>query len=329
MSKNYAIARIKKYSHVSQAHYLVSHHLRLVTVHNADPTKAVKNKILVQKDVEKFLMDVPKGSKRNACRFVDCLFTASTFLTKQQRTDWMSETMKFVEREVGRENIALAVLHMDETTPHIHVIFKPVNPKTKKLGAGYWFDGRMKMKAYQDRYYRAVEKLGFDRGDPTRRAKHTTLKQHYTEVNKTTEAAELEMKKFKESLEAVKKVAENFTLVDLFKPATVAKKLTPCIQDLWTTGKTVMQYQAYNRLEKKQETSKKLAAENEALRQKLEALTGSTNPDWLMIEKMSLTAPPTSGGVAMGGKTTTPDPYLEMMPTPPPVKPTPKTQALR
>ena len=40
--------------------------------------------------------------------------------------------MDFVKETYGAENIALAVLHKDETTEHMHVIIKPINPKTKK-----------------------------------------------------------------------------------------------------------------------------------------------------------------------------------------------------
>lgn len=303
---------------MSQVGYLVNHHLRLVEVANADPTKKNKNKILVEKDVAKFLEEIPAGSKRNACRFVDCIFTASRFESKQQRDLWIKATMEFINKEFGAANIALAILHLDERTPHLHVIFKPINPKTKKLGASHWFDGRLKMKSYQDRYYKAVSHLGFDRGDPYRRAHHKDLKTHYAEVNKSAEQAEQEAQLFHKSIKEVKATAQNITFADLLRPKKFMEKLTPMLSNVFKSGARVMRYQAYNRLEQKEERTKKLEQENEQYRQKLETLTGTPNPDWLMVEELATALPSKTGGTPKKGAGTLPvDPYLEMMPNPP------------
>jgi len=97
--KNYAITRIKKHASVKSASYLVNHHLRLAEVANADPQKAKKNETLFQvPDIQAFLNDVPKGTKKNACRFVDVLFTASRFDTKQQFEDWKKASWEFAKK---------------------------------------------------------------------------------------------------------------------------------------------------------------------------------------------------------------------------------------
>ncbi len=44
------------------------------------------------------------------------------------------------------------------------------------------------MKAYQDKYHKAVEALGFERGDPTKRAHHTTIKEFYAKSEKAKKA---------------------------------------------------------------------------------------------------------------------------------------------
>lgn len=287
MPKNYAITRVEKYSHISQVSYLVNHHLRLVEVANADPTRAKKNEVLVQKNVMEFLQDVPKGSKKNACRFVDCLFTASRFDTPEQAREWQKATVEFIKKEFGEQNLALVVVHNDERTKHIHAIFKPVNPHTKKLGAGYWFDGRLKMKAYQERYFQAVKHLKFERGDPNKRAHHTTLKEHYAQVNKSAEEAQKEVESFKRSLLEVQQQAKNFSFLDRFKPSNFLARLRPKLGKAFKKGEKVLTYQAYNQVEKTEHRSKTLEEENKALRDKLEALTGSPNPNWVDIQKHS------------------------------------------
>jgi uncharacterized protein YeaC (DUF1315 family) len=287
MSKNYAITRVKKYSHVSQVSYLVNHHLRLVDVPNADPARAKKNEILVQKNVMEFLNEVPKGSKKNACRFVDCLFTASHFENAEHERQWQKSTVDFIKKEFGEENLALVVVHNDEKTKHVHVIFKPVNPKTGKLGAGHWFDGRMKMKAYQERYFQAVKHLKFERGDPNKRAHHTTIKEHYAQVNKSAAEAEKEVASFKKSLVTLHNEVKNFSLVDVFRPAKFFDRIKPHFGRVYKKSKEVFKYQAYNRVAEKEERDLRLAEENANLRHKLETLTGKENPNWVEVNNLS------------------------------------------
>ena len=287
MSKNYAITRVQKYSKVSQANFLIRHHLRLVAVANADASRADKNEIILQKDVMAFLDEVPKGSKKNACRFVDCLFTASRFDTPEQAREWQKSTIEFIKKEFGEDNLALVVVHNDERTKHIHAIFKPVNPKTNKLGAGHWFDGRLKMKAYQERYFQAVQHLKFERGDPNKRAHHTTLKEHYAEVNKSAAEAQKQVDEFKKSLVRLHTEAKSFSFKDIFQPAKFLERLRPNFARVMDKSKKVLHYQAYNRLEQKEHKSITLDEENKNLRQKLEALTGSENPSWVAVKKHS------------------------------------------
>lgn len=275
MTTNYAIARIKKYSKVSQVGYLVNHHLRSVPVANAN--QQIKNEVLSQvANIKDFLEDIPKGSKTNAVRFVDCLFTASRFDSKRQLDEWKAKTMEFVKKTYGAENIALAVLHKDETTQHIHVIVKPINPKTQKLGAGWLFDGRDKMQAYQDQYHTAVGSLGFSRGVKGSRAKHQTIKQFYRNISKAeTEANEFRTK-LTEAIREVEKIPKSQRLFsDTFKEA-----LIPIFGRLLQKAKIVAGLEKVLQAEKKEELANKLASKVEHLEMKLEAITGAPNPSW-------------------------------------------------
>lgn len=282
MTKNYAIARIKKYSKVSQVGYLVNHHLRAVEVPNANPK--IKNEILHQvPDVKEFLEDIPKGSKKNAVRFVDCLFTASKFEDKKQLEEWKQKTMDFVRETYGAENIALAVLHKDETTEHMHVIIKPINPKTKKLGAGWLFDGREKMQAYQDKYHLAVGKLGFSRGVKGSRAKHQTIKQFYRNIAR----AEIEANEFKTQLANVIKQIQKIPRHQRIFDDKFKNQLIPIFGQLLKKAKVVAGLEKITEVEKKEEKANKLATQVEDLEHKLETLTGTKNPNWVQINALA------------------------------------------
>lgn len=269
---------------MASASYLINHHFRLVQVANADPSKKSKNVTLEKKDnVMDFLSEVPQGTKRNACRLVDVLFTATEFKDKRQLDEWVKSTMDFARKEFGADNIAVAVLHKDETTPHIHVIFKPVNPKTKKLGAGYWFDGRAKMKAYQDKYHKAVEALGFERGDPTKRAHHTTIKEFYAKSEKAKKA----YAEYHKSLFALYEEVGKVTLWDRLNPSNLQATLKPFFAKVSAKAKKVMGLKEFLEVDKTTAQNAKLLDQLEYQAMQLEALTGSPKPSPVEIQEIS------------------------------------------
>lgn len=57
-------------------------------------------------------------------------------LEKEGKLDaWIKKTIEWFQREFGKENVVSAVLHMDETTPHLHVTVVPIThepPKPRK-----------------------------------------------------------------------------------------------------------------------------------------------------------------------------------------------------
>lgn len=282
---NYAITRIKKYSNVGSASYLLNHHLRGVPVANADPSRKHKNVVLHKQEgnLMDFLNEVPAGSKRNACRFVDVIFTASKFNSKQHADEWAKTTLAFAQKEFGADNIALAVVHRDETTDHLHLIFKPVNPKTGKLGAGHWFDGKLKMKAYQDRYHKAVAHLGFDRGDPAKRAHHKTIKQYYSEMAK----AEQSYKDYHHSLVDLYNEVQKVSLWDRLNPMKLQAKLKPLFAKVDSKAKKVMMAKELLQVDKTNQKNKQLLDQVDHLQMKLEKLTGSPNPDLATMDRLA------------------------------------------
>jgi len=285
MSKNYAITRIKKHTSIGALAYLVNHHLRLTEVQNADPKRAHLNEVLIQKDdIQGFIADTPKGSKRNACRLVDVLFSASEFTDKKQAEAWQKATLEFARKEFGEHNIALAVVHNDETSKHMHIVFKPVNPKTQKLGAGHWFDGRVKMQSYQDRYHQAVASLGFDRGEPGSRANHKTIKQFYRDID----LAEKAYKSFKEDLLGIAKEVKKATIWDrLTNPKGLAERVLNHLDGIGRAAKTILLAKEVLGVKKKEKDNDQLREQIENLSHKLNTITGDDNPSWVEIQRFA------------------------------------------
>ncbi|KAA6318393.1 Plasmid recombination enzyme [termite gut metagenome] len=100
--------------------------------------------------------------------------------------DWCADNVDWLKQTFGAENLVSAVLHRDETTPHIHATIVPIvtgerrkareeklaegkkkyrkkNPNTARLCADDVM-ARDKLKGYQGRYAQRMQVYGLQRG---------------------------------------------------------------------------------------------------------------------------------------------------------------------
>lgn len=110
-----------------------------------------------------------KAIRKDAVLNVECLITSDPeFFRKvgsEETKRYFKEAYKFVKTEFGKENIVYANVHMDETTPHMHLGFTPITPDGR-LSAKEWLDGKKKLTELQDNFFRYITSKGFelDRG---------------------------------------------------------------------------------------------------------------------------------------------------------------------
>ena len=90
---------------------------------------------------------------------------------------WFEAAQKWLTLQYG-SRIVRAELHLDEVTPHIHAYFVPLDEKGQ-LRCNHFFDGRQKMRAFQDSHYAAMQHLGLERGIKGSVAKHQDIKDFY------------------------------------------------------------------------------------------------------------------------------------------------------
>ena len=87
-------------------------------------------------------------------------------------------------RRIWPDQLASAVLHLDEQTPHLHLLVVPRLAKPEggwKLNSKALFD-RDKLRALQTSYGEAMAPLGIRRGEPGSKAKHVEVSQFYGAV---------------------------------------------------------------------------------------------------------------------------------------------------
>jgi len=95
-------------------------------------------------------------TRRDSTRFVDTLITASPEFFKGKKPEeiraYFERATDFLSRRVGRENIISAVVHMDEKTPHMHLIFVPLT-KDNRLSAKEILGNQASLSKWQDDFY--------------------------------------------------------------------------------------------------------------------------------------------------------------------------------
>lgn len=211
----YSILRIQKLKSRQQIAAAVGHNLRLHNVPNADESKTELNKNFITFDypdlisrLEKVFYEKNIKPRADAVLATEVILTASPEFFKNEETikNWLEANKKFAAREFGKENLLQFNLHLDELTPHIHLIFTPIT-KDNRLSMKDLYGGKAKLSALQTRYNQSMRAAGFDlkRGQENSQAKHNTIKKFYSLANKIQKLTQ-------EQLQELSKLLDKFDL---------------------------------------------------------------------------------------------------------------------
>ena len=204
-NKIYAVLRVDKITNLSDLASRSRHNLRQDKSPHTDPTrKNVLFGLRTVSEITKKWKDTTEGLKikSNSVLAVEYLITTSnefwSVATSSQKKEWAERSYKFVQEKHGAENILSAALHLDEQTPHWHILLIPIDTKPrldKKTGklkefrglnASAFFDGSDMMSKLQDAYHAKVGDLGLDRGIKGSKALHTTVKAFQKGINRAS-----------------------------------------------------------------------------------------------------------------------------------------------
>ena len=148
-----------------------------------DPTKTnlnyyiKKNELTYTKEFDKYLKEnnVQGHLRSNSIIMCQMIFTSDqVFFDKigeKETKRYFDECYKFIcnYKNLGEKNIISAVVHLDESVPHMHLMFVPVvHTKDKdgndidKICARDFWKGRDSYRKLQDSYFNHVKSRGFD-----------------------------------------------------------------------------------------------------------------------------------------------------------------------
>lgn len=151
---------------------------------------------------------------KNQVRAVRILLTGSPDDMKRieqngKLDEWSKDNLDWLKKTYGADNIVSAVIHLDETTPHIHATMIPIVTGERRKKKSEEQQGkkkyrikstdharlcaddvmsRIKLKEYQNSYAEQMAKYGLQRGIEGSEAKHVTTSQYYRDLLSQTES---------------------------------------------------------------------------------------------------------------------------------------------
>lgn len=240
----YAVLHLEKASSTDSG--MSAHIERTIAPQNADPTRTHLNRELIRfpdgvqnrTEAIQYRLDTANLKRKigkNQVRAIRALLTGSPEDMKRiqdegKLDEWCNDNLKWLCDTFGKENVVSAVLHMDETTPHIHATLIPVVSGERRKAKTKQPDGkrkykkkntsdnrlcaddvmtRVKLKFYQDSYAQSMQDYGLQRGIDGSEAKHMTNSQYYRDLLNQSESIQEDIKNLTtEKIQAEKELSQ-------------------------------------------------------------------------------------------------------------------------
>ncbi|WP_420326046.1 plasmid recombination protein [Mameliella sp.] len=178
--------------------------------------------------------------RRDSIRAIEAVMSASPSwfdaATPEERDQWTERSLAYARDIFGAENVLQATLHLDEQTPHLHVLAIPLEQKERAkrgrprkgrktakrpttLSWGLNADGIIgspnKLRDHQTNYAAALADLGLRRGRPKRAtaARHKSAAQYRVEAAEDREQAAQNLAQSTEALDEASETLANATAV--------------------------------------------------------------------------------------------------------------------
>ncbi|MGV2990609.1 MobV family relaxase [Vibrio sp. E150_011] len=208
------VEKLKNFANIRQAGAHQHRHHKHTP--NADPARQHLNVVLVgtdnmARDVQNRLDDLTTSPRRNAVLCMDGLITLSpeAFFTAEGTPDnaalevFVDTTVDWLQERFG-QNLVSAVLHLDESSPHIHITIVPLDEKSdgrRVLNARDLFNKwnlSQLQREYNETMRRVMPKLKAPNYGGT--AQHTKIRHFYAELDAMADSLHQSMLDAKQEL---------------------------------------------------------------------------------------------------------------------------------
>jgi hypothetical protein len=185
---NYAILRTAKLKTMGNIGGSLAHNYRTIETPNADPNRTPNNDHIVATldAVKQAIQDrLPEKRRSDAVLCIEYLITASPewdgWGTNKENEFFKRAGLWLIDKH-GEENIAGVSIHRDISTPQLVAYVVPIDQRGR-LNCKEFLGGRAKLSKMQTDFANTVADLGLTRGKEGSKAKHTSIKAHYHDIN--------------------------------------------------------------------------------------------------------------------------------------------------
>lgn len=233
----YAILKFKKLKQHTKG-VLFAHNHRTSEIHHRGINPKLNHlnryrhsKIGPVEDINERIAALKKKPRKDAVVGIEMVLTASPDFFHQfglnrvelsenpEFQKWAIEAQQWVKDEFGTESIIDTSLHLDERSPHLHiVIFPKVNPQTGRLSAKAMMS-QEQLCGYQDSWAEAMKPWGLERGAKVRDTLEATGKKIWNIPISTYRSAPLIAESINEQYKELRRKTKSY----LARKAQIAK----------------------------------------------------------------------------------------------------------
>lgn len=258
---SYCILRTEKVKDRQQLTKAIEHNLRLRFQSNIDAKRTPQNQVLInslgasleiaadfQEKLTSYYKKLGVKERKDNVLMLEFMVSASPEFfagkTPQQIQEWANAQIEFMRKEFG-DQIKLAVLHLDEKTPHLHFMLGTEQKSTKryKNQKGEFFKESWSLNARRynpeflqslhDRHALQNKRFGLKRGVKGSMRNHTTLKEFYGLVDKAMDSD------YQKQIEETIQTLETGILTNKVSIDQVREKFAPMLNKLIKQNKAL------------------------------------------------------------------------------------------
>lgn len=195
--RRYAILRVGKIKTKGQLGAALSHNFRERHTPNADLDRLHENTVLKgpekgQDVIAAWEARAPEKIRKNAVHALEYFVGASpekmAVMSRTQQDAYFRKALDWFEARHGKDNVLSAVIHRDETTPHMQILVIPLDARGR-LNARELVGGKATLSKMQTDFAHEVGiSFGLERGRERSQARHQTIKEYYAHAQEPVEA---------------------------------------------------------------------------------------------------------------------------------------------
>lgn len=282
MPAHFAILRTAKLKSFGNVGGSLSHTYRTRETTNADPDRAATNEHSHNNPAEvmQALRDrLPDKYRKDAVIGLEYFVGASPQWfdgkTREQQDAYFRESIDWLEKRHGKENVVGWSIHRDETSPHLVAYVVPISDRGT-LNAKQWTGGAAALSKMQTDFAKNVgARNDLERGIEGSKAHHQTIKGFYAQIGQAGQQIIVSP-----AMTEPKVLKKNLFSTDYETPEMVARRVTGAVQNAYapTIQKAKLAASEGRRADEMTRTARSLERDKKTLTERLKGFEEHLSP---------------------------------------------------